>query len=111
MWIDPNSWISDWASKLAPKRYGPFPVTRKISDVSYKLKLPPTWKIHDTFHTGFLMSYKENDKYGPNFLEPPPELLNSKPEWEVEEIMGQRQYQNKRQYLVRWKDYSPAHDS
>ena len=25
--------------------------------------------------------------------------------------MGQRQYQNKWQYLVRWKDYSPAHDS
>jgi hypothetical protein len=57
------------------------------------------------------MPYKENDKYGPNFLEPPPELLDSKPEWEVEEIMGQRQYWNKRQYLVRWKDYSPAHDS
>jgi hypothetical protein len=25
--------------------------------------------------------------------------------------MGQRQYRNKWQYLVRWKDYSPAHDS
>jgi hypothetical protein len=58
-----------------------------------------------------LTPYKENDKYRPNFLEPPPELLNGEPEWEVEEIMGQRQYRNKRQYLVRWKDYSPAHDS
>ena len=60
---------------------------------------------------GLLMPYKENDKYRLNFLEPPPELLNSEPEWEVEEIMGQRQYRNKQQYLVRWKDYSPAHDS
>ena len=31
------------SSKLAPKRYGPFPITKKISDVRYKLKLPPTW--------------------------------------------------------------------
>jgi hypothetical protein len=60
---------------------------------------------------GLLMPYKENDKYRLNFLEPPPELLNSEPEWEVEEIMGQRQYWNKQQYLVRWKDYSPTHDS
>jgi Chromo (CHRromatin Organisation MOdifier) domain len=25
--------------------------------------------------------------------------------------MGQRQIRNKRQYLIQWKDYSPAHDS
>jgi hypothetical protein len=50
------------SSKLAPKRYGPFLITKKISDVSYKLKLPPTWKIHDMFHTGLLTPYKENDK-------------------------------------------------
>src|SRR5580698_3660445 len=99
------------SSKLAPKRYGPFPVTQKISDVAYKLKLPSTWKIHDVFHAGLLTLYKENDKYGPNFLEPPPELLDGEPEWEVEGIMGQRKFRNKQQYLVRWKDYSPAHDS
>jgi hypothetical protein len=78
-----------------PKHYGPFPITKKISDISYKLKLPPIWKIHDTFHAGLLAPYKENDKYGSNFLEPLPELLDSEPEWEVEEIMGQRQYRNK----------------
>jgi hypothetical protein len=77
------------SSKLAPKCYGPFSITQKISDTTYKLKLPPTWKIHNTFHAGLLTPYKENDKYGPNFLEPPPELLDGKPEWEVEEIMGQ----------------------
>jgi Chromo (CHRromatin Organisation MOdifier) domain len=99
------------SSKLAPKCYRPFPITKKISNITYTLKLLPTWKIHDTFHAGLLAPYKENDKYGPNFLEPPPELLNGKPEWEVKEIMGQRKYWNKRQYLVRWKDYSPAHDS
>jgi Chromo (CHRromatin Organisation MOdifier) domain len=99
------------STKLAPKRYGPFPITQKISDTTYWLKLPKHWKIHDTFHTKLLTPYRQTDKYGPNFLEPPPELLEGEPEWEVEEIMGQRQIRNKQQYLIRWKDYSPAHDS
>jgi Chromo (CHRromatin Organisation MOdifier) domain len=99
------------STKLTPKRYRPFPITQKISDTTYRLKLPPRWKIHNTFHTKLLTPYRQTDKYGLNFLEPPLELLDSEPEWEVEEIMGQQQVQNKRQYLVQWKDYSPAHDS
>jgi Chromo (CHRromatin Organisation MOdifier) domain len=99
------------STKLAPKRYGPFLITQKISDTTYRLKLPEQWKIHDTFHAKLLTPYRQTDKYGPNFLEPPPELLEGEPEWEVEEIMGQWQIRNKRQYLIRWKDYSPAHDS
>jgi Integrase zinc binding domain/Chromo (CHRromatin Organisation MOdifier) domain len=99
------------STKLAPKRYGPFPIMQKISDTTYRLKLPEHWRIHNTFHTKLLTPYKQTDKYGPNFLEPPPELLDGEPEWEIEEIMGQRQIRNKRQYLVWWKDYSPAHDS
>jgi hypothetical protein len=96
VWLEKTNLPLPYESlKLAPKRYGPFPIIKKISDVSYKLKLPPTWKIHDTFHAGLLMLYKENDKYGSNFLEPPPELLNGEPKWEVEEIIGQRQNRNK----------------
>jgi hypothetical protein len=99
------------SSKLTPKHYGPFSITQKVSNIAYKLKLPLTWKIYNVFHAGLLMLYKENNKYRPNFLEPPPELLDGEPKWEVEEIMGQQVFQNKQQYLVRWKDYSPAYDS
>jgi hypothetical protein len=88
------------STKLTPKRYRLFPIKQKISDTTYRLKLPPHWKIHDAFHTKLLMPYKQTDKYGLNFLEPPPELLDSEPEWEVEEIMGQWQIQNKQQYLI-----------
>jgi Chromo (CHRromatin Organisation MOdifier) domain len=98
-------------AKLAPRRYGPFPVTQKISDTTYRLKPPPHWKIHNTFHAKLLTPYRQTDKYRPNFLEPPPELLDGKPEWEVKEIMGQQQSQNKQQYLTCWKGYSPTHDS
>jgi hypothetical protein len=96
--------------KLAPRQYGPFRVVTRISNVTYRLELPSTWKIHDSFHTSLLTPYKETEKHGPNFLEPPPDILDGKPEWEVEKLMGHWLFWNKEQYLVRWKGYSPAHD-
>jgi len=86
--------------KLAPRRYGPFHITVKISDIAYRLKIPEKWKIHNVFHASLLTPYKETEKHGPNFLEPPPDLIDGKEEWEVKEILGDPQYQHKRQYLV-----------
>jgi len=52
------------------------------------------------------------EQHGPNFLELPPDIIEGKPEWEVEKIIKIRLYGywKKKQYLVRWKDYSPVHD-
>jgi len=97
--------------KLAPRQYGPFKVATKISDVAYRLTLPDTWKIHNVFHMSLLMPYKETDKYGLNFLEPPPDLIDGKEEWEIEKILKHQTYQKKKQYLIQWKGYAPAHDS
>jgi len=99
--------------KLSPRRYGPFKVVSQISKVAYKLKLPSTWKIHDIFHASLLTPYKETDQHRLNFLEPPPEILDSEPEWEIQKVLKERSFGHwkKKQYLVRWKDYSPAHDS
>lgn len=36
--------------KLAPRYYGQFQITQKIGSVAYKLDLPPTARIHPTFH-------------------------------------------------------------
>src|SRR6267142_958018 len=91
--------------KLAPRWYGPFKVATKISDIAYWLKLPDTWKIHNVFHASLLTPYKETDKHGPNFLEPPPDLINGEEEWEIEKILGHRTYRKKKQYLIRWKGY------
>jgi len=99
--------------KLSPRRYGPFEVVSQISHVAYKIRLPPTWKIHDVFHASLLTPYKETEQHGPNFLELPPDIVEGEPEWEVEKIIKEHTFGRwkKKQYLVRWKDYSPAHDS
>jgi len=104
---------SNITPKLSPRRYGPFEVVSQISKVAYKIKLPPTWKIHDVFHASLLTPYKETNQHGPNFLEPPPDILEGKPEWKVKQILKERLFGRwkKKQYLVRWKGYSPAHDS
>ena len=100
-------------AKLAPKRLGPFKIRNKISEVLYQLELPPQWKIHNVFHTSLLTPYTETDLHGPNYLQPPPDIVEGEPEFEVERVLKSRCVgKNKTlQYLIHWKGYSQAHDS
>ena len=41
-------------TKLAPRRYGPFPIKKKLSPVTYRLKLPTSMRIHPVFHVDLL---------------------------------------------------------
>ena len=99
--------------KLAPKRHGPFTITKRVSPVAYQLGLPPTWTIHDVFHASLLTQYKETAEHGTNFHQPPPEMVDGEEEYEVQAIMGHRFFGKRRklQYLVRWKGYSAADDT
>ena len=98
-------------AKLTPRRHGPFLITAAISHVSYRLKLPSTWKVHNVFHASLLTPYKETTTNRTQYQEPAPDLVNGQPEWEVEQILGARRRRNQLQYLIRWKNFSEAHDS
>jgi len=96
--------------KLSERRYGPFKITEKLSDLTYRLKLPANWKIHPVFHVDQLRKYQE-DPENPNFPEPTPELVEGKEEYEVEKILDaqDRYVQGTRKkalhFLVKWKGY------
>jgi hypothetical protein len=95
------------STKLAPKRYGPFKIIKEISPVAYQLVLPPTWSIHNVFHASLLLPYSEMSTHGPNFSWPPPDLIDSEMEYEVEQICNHWQfgYNQTLKYLIKWKGY------
>jgi len=114
VWLEgKNLCLPYQATKLAPKRYGPFKIIKEISPVAYQLALPLTWKIHNTFHASLLSPYRETTAYGPNFSRPPPDFINDKEQYEVEQIRNHRYFGRKRtlQYLIHWKGYPDSDDT
>jgi hypothetical protein len=103
VWLEgTNLKTSHPTKKFAPKCYGPFPITDVISPMVYHLTLPLSWKIHNVFHVSLLTPYKEMEEHGPNFAEPPPELIEEQEEYEVEQVLASRLYGcwKKLQYLI-----------
>ena len=97
--------------KFAPKREGPFTITKVLSPISYQLRLSKTWKIHLVFHATLLLPYRKNDVHGPNFPTPPPDLIAGEEEYEIEQILRQRGPSSRRSFLIRWKGYLAEEDS
>jgi hypothetical protein len=76
--------------KLAPKRYEPFTIKKKVLDIVFQLELPHQWKIHNVFHASLLTPYMETELHGPNYPEPPPDVIEGDPEFEVKQIVNLR---------------------
>ena len=95
------------STKLTPKRYGPFVITKGISLVAYQIKLPTSWGIHNVFHASLLSPYHETMAFGPNFSQPPSDLIGGEEEYEVERILNHRRHGRSRrlQYFIKWKGY------
>jgi hypothetical protein len=91
VWLEAKNLLLPYISpKLAPKRHGPFKITKRISPVTYQLDLPPSWTIHNVFHAGLLTPYSETPQHGSNFPRPPPEIIDGESEFEVEAIKNHR---------------------
>ena len=78
---------TNYHKKIAPKREGPFKIVKVLGPVTYQLKLPETWKIHNVFHATLLRQYNETEVYGANYPRPPPELVEGEEVYEVENIL------------------------
>ena len=94
--------------KLFPKFIGPFKITERINDVSYRLDLPEMMKIHNAFHVSLLRLYKQGMKHPPP---PIPIEMEGELEYEVQKIVSHREYKktNKLEYYIMWSGYGPEH--
>ena len=94
--------------KLNPKFCGPFKISAKINDVTYRLDLSHAMKakgIHDAFHVSLLRPYREDkfDRFDTPL--PPVHIENGVEEYEVEAILATKKKRGKQVYLVKWKGY------
>jgi hypothetical protein len=115
VWLDgKNLRTSHPSSKLAPRRYGPFPIEKIVNPVTFRLTIPTSWssRIHPVFHASLLTPYRETAAHGPNFTRPPPDLIgpDNAEEWEVAQVLDSRFYRGKLQYFVSWVGY-PSSDN
>ena len=111
VWLETTNLHMNGPKKLQMKRTGPFEIEQVILRMAFRLKIPSQWKIHPVFHASLLTSYKETPEHGPNFLRPPPDLIDSEEEYEIEVILGHRGRPGCRTFLIRWKGYSAAEDT
>ncbi len=112
VWLEgQNIHMSHPTAKLAPKRYGPFPITKVLGPVTYQLHLPEQWSIHPMFHVDLLTPYKEMEFHGRNFEQPLLDLIDGKEEYK-EHVVNLRHFGHRCQvqYLVHWKGYPKLDD-
>jgi hypothetical protein len=101
VWLEATNLTTDRPKKkLDHKRQGPFKIVQKISNVVYKLELPPSWRIHPVFHVSKLRRYTP-DPFGRAL---PRVSLHVRGEnWEVSSIQRSRLKNGRLEYLVSWK--------
>jgi len=99
------------AKKLSPRRYGPFEVVAKISHVAYRIVSLKHGESTTCFTRLSLRLTRRPTNMEPTSPRTTSRTDRRRGEWEVEQILGNATSARgkKLQYLVRWKDYSPAH--
>ena len=78
--------------------YGPYKIIKQINNVSYKLQLPTTSKIHDVFHVNLLKRFHTDETWSR-------EATNNIP-CEPEAILKAQVRRGRKRYLIKWQGRS-----
>ena len=102
-------------AKFYPRYIGSFSITKADpTSTTYKLELPPSYKIHPMFHASFLKPATANDpdlfpQREPSL--PGPAFDNDDDEYEIEKILDHCNSRHRgREYLVHWLGYPSSDD-
>ena len=92
--------------KLSTRYYGPFKITDKVNDLTFRLELPSTWRIHNAFHVSLLRPFVGNPP-AVSVQEDPPEVDETEELLQSEQIIHHSERQLKsgklhRKYLVKF---------
>lgn len=94
--------------KLEPKFYGPYEVLERICAVAYRLRLPPSTKLHDVFHVGLLKLFRRTV---PDHIPPLPHVVHGRACLELDKVLQSRLARDVRELLVQWKGRPTAEAS
>ncbi|MCO5576908.1 hypothetical protein L7F22_030729 [Adiantum nelumboides] len=97
--------------ELSMRYYGPFQITEQINDISFRLRLPDTWKIHNVFDVNLWKTFGDV----PNDGEPgeQPEVEENEEILVPEQVLAQKvtkKRKARRQFLIKFKNF-PAFDA
>jgi len=71
-------------------------------------------RVHPIFHNSLLKPYHKTQAHGPNFKQPPPEIVGGEEgHYEIDKVLAARPTRNHKstQYFVHWKGYTDADNS
>jgi hypothetical protein len=100
------------SAKLDHKLLGPFKILERISDLAYRLDLPPTIDINNSFHVSRLEPYREGHPNQPQ-QEIPPIFVEGERQYVPERILdGTFDEESQRYlYLVHWEGYPDSENT
>lgn len=99
------------------KKLGLFKIEKKINNVTFRLALPPTMKIFNTFHISLLEPTPKNIRGNPNSYTPEVEeenndTTNIEISYEVKKILDLRKDKNGQlEYRIKWTGYSNKYNT
>ena len=96
---------------------GPFTVTEKVGQTSYRLALPQDMRLHNVFHVSLLKDYKESEEFNPRARPRSTTYVPKQAEshwYIVEKFVDSKQQKIGKNlvqmYKVQWKNY-PASEN
>jgi hypothetical protein len=87
VWLDTRNMKTNYHKKMAPKQEGLFKIKEVLGPVTFRLKLPTTWKIYNMFYAILPKPYIKTEVHGENFSRPIPDILDGEEVYNMETIL------------------------